>query len=77
MRRRHSGRIRRLEIDYLLLEVFGARYLPSDVAARIALRAEMARGLLEAVKRQQFANRTTGRRSSLPTSSMEALSAVG
>lgn len=75
--RRHRGRIRRLELDYLLLEVFGVRYLPNDVATRIALRAEMARGLLEAVKREQFANRATGRRSPLPTSPVEALSAVG
>jgi hypothetical protein len=53
MRRRPKRpRLRRSEIDYLLLEVFGPRYLPDAVAIRIALRAELARGLADAFDRR-------------------------
>jgi len=51
-RRQPRQKIRRSQLDYLLLEVFGPRYLPDEVAARIALRAEFARGLADAFDRR-------------------------
>src|SRR5437773_1623272 len=70
IQRRKYGRIRRSELDYLLLEVFGSRYLPDEVARRIALRGELPRGFAGAFDRHPDLG------SSEP-SPLEALSAVG
>ena len=70
IQRRKYGRIRRSELDYLLLEVFGPRYLPDEVARRIALRGELARGFADAFDRHPDLG-------SSETSPLEALSAVG
>ena len=70
IQRPQYGRIRRSQLDYLLLEVFGARYLPDEVARRIALRGELARGFADAFGRHPDLG-------SPETSPLEALSAVG
>ena len=49
--RRGRAKIKRSEIDFLLLAVFGARYLPDDVAARIAHRRDFAYSLADAFDR--------------------------
>jgi len=50
--------LRRVQLDLLLLETFGARYLPDEVAMRIAARAEretsFMRGIRRGIARQEL-----------------------
>jgi hypothetical protein len=47
----HNPRLRRVQLDLLLMEVFGARYLPDEVAARIRARAERETVFMHGIRR--------------------------
>jgi hypothetical protein len=53
-----NPRLRRVQLDLLLLETFGARYLPNEIAERIAARSEretcFMRGIRRGITRQEW-----------------------
>lgn len=57
-----SRRLRQVEIDMLCLEVFGFRYLPADMAHRIAARREALRFLAEYAEKSDRSHQSGGRR---------------
>jgi hypothetical protein len=70
MRRRYRARIRQVDVDFLCLAVFGQRALPDDMAERIALRREFARGLADYVV---ASDRATSPRLAVPAAEVEAV----